>query len=696
MRRGFHHPEIDGDADLKVSARPARFGTLPGMHGPVRLGIDIGAAHTAAVIALPGGPWLPLMPDGAPTLPSGVFIDPSTGALVVGEPGQAAAVTHPDCYLTDPVAAFAGNATTVQVADRDIEVVELVAAVLRRVATEAQTLSGRPPSGVDIAVPASWGPRRRERLQQAVARAGLPPATLVATPIAVVAHMTALAGLPMLNGGCVLVCDAGAASLELSIVQHTTSSGLNVLATAGYPDTGGNALDNALAQVAARPLIDAEPERWQRLLATDTVDQLRERQALWHAVRAAKHALWQQQQAVVPLPAGHPPTVVDRDALAHACAAVLTPVPERIEHLLAAADIDRSHLTAVVLTGGGARLPGLAEAVAAHTGHSPAIPGRTDNAAADGALRVADPHQAVAFAGPAVVPRIRFRVRDLAIPLVIWIASVLLLWQAITTTRKVMGPHPLTIAAVETKMEIVALAGALAALSALVVAYIGVTAMTTTPPARTGPPQAGPLMRRVYPAAALVGLAMAGVYAMIIPVAIPSRYQDGWIPVGPYLRWSLFGAAFAVTTAVIITIIGPRIPPPALPDWLRSGRPPLAAVLTGCLGVLLITAAGWGSFPASLIGHFNVVARVGAILIAIAVAALLTQRWLLRIAVAVILAVAGVIAYGLTTAEVLRYTLLVAIAWWCTLLIGHTLRAAFPSLNTTIRRWLQPPTPPPI
>jgi hypothetical protein len=663
------------------------------MHGPVRLGIDLGAAHTAAVIALPGGPWLPLMPDGLATLPSGVYVDPETALLVVGEPGRAAALARPDCYVADPLSGFATNSTTVTLAGRDIEVVELVAAVIRRLAAEAQTLSGRAPSGVDIAVPASWGPRRRERLQQAVTRAGLPPATLVTTPVAVVAHMTALAGLPIPAGSCVLAGDAGAASLELSIVQHTTN-GLNVLATAAYPDAGGNAVDDKLAEAAARPLIDAEPERWQQLLTPDTVDQRRERQALWQAARSAKEALWQQQQAVIPLPATYPPAVVDRETLTQTSAEILTSLPDRIEHLVAAADIDRSHLTAVVLTGGGARLPGLAEAVATHTGHQPAIPSRTDIAAADGALRVADPYRVATYTGPAQAPRIRFRARDLTVPLLIWIASVLLLWQAIETTRKWMGPHPLSIAAVETHMEIVALAGALAALSTLAVAYLGVAAMIGNPPAGAGPPPTGSLMRRVYPAAALVSLALASVYAMIMPVAIPSRYQDGWIPVGPYLRWSLFGAAFAVTAAILITVIGPRIPPHALPDWLPAGRPPLAAILTGSLGVLLMTAAGWGSFPASVIGHHDLVARVGAILTAIAVAGLLTRRWLLRIAVAVILAAAGVIAYGLTTADALRYTFLVALAWWCTLLIGHTLRAAFPTLNATIQRWLQPATPP--
>jgi hypothetical protein len=666
------------------------------MPAPVRIGIDIGAARTCAVVALPGGPWLPLMPDGAPVLPSGVFLDPDGGHLLVGEPARAAAITRPDCYLPNPYALFATQTTAgaIRVGGRDIEATDPAAAVLRRLTDETILLAGSPPTAVVIAVPAGWGPRRRDRLQQAVASAGLTPAILVTTPLALYTHLTGPTGLSIPDSTCLLVCDAGASSLRLSVVQHTTT-GPALLATADHPDSGGNTIDTALAMVAARTITDADPDTWHRILQPDNLDDQRRRHSLWQTVRAAKQALWQQDQAAVPLPKPYPPAVLDRADLAAATAPILAALPHHIDQVLAAADIDRGHLAAVVLAGGGARLPGLAETLTAATGHQPAAPARPDLAAADGALRAASPHLAHTATPAAALPTLRLRMRDLAAPILIWIASALLLWQAIRTTET-WTQGVLTIVEAATDMEVIALAGALAALSTLAIGQIAVTGLLTSSPNAANPaglPPVGPAMRRVYPGVALVGLAMAALFGMVVPVSIPNQYQTAWLSVGPYLTWSMFGAGFAALAAILITIIGPRIPHHALPDWLPVGRPPLAAVLTGSIGVLLLVAGLNGSFPVSTIGYHRLVGRAGAVLIALAVAAILTHRWLLRAAVATILAAAGVLFYSSTTAQVLRTAFLIAIAWWGTVLIGHTCRAAFPTIGATTRRWLQP-TPP--
>jgi hypothetical protein len=664
------------------------------MPAPVRIGIDIGAARTSAIAALPGGPWLPLIPDGAPVLPSGVFVDPDSGHLLVGEPARAAAIAHPDFYLPNPYALFGSTSTatgTVRVGGRDIEATAPAAAVLRRLADETILLAGTPPAALVIAVPAGWGPRRRDRLQQAVARAELPPAILVTTPLALYTHLTGLTGLSIPDNTCLLICDAGATGLRLSVVQHTTT-GPALLATADHTDCGGDTIDTTLVAVATRAITTADPDAWQRILDADNLDDQRRRHSLRQAVRAGKEALWQQDQAAIPLPKPHPPAVLDRDDLAAATAPILAALPHHIDQVLAGADIDRSHLATVVLTGGGARLPGLAETLTTATGHQPVTPARPDLAAADGVLRAASPHLMHTTTPAAALPPLRLRMRDLAAPILIWIASALLLWQAIKTTE-IWTQGVLTIVEAATDMEVIALAGALAALSTLAIGQIAVTGMLTSPTATGGVPSVGSAMRRVYPGVALVGLAMAALFGMVVPVSIPNQYQTAWLSVGPYLSWSLFGASFAAIAAIAVTIIGPRIPHHALPDWLPTGRPPLAAILTGSLGVLLLVAGLNGSFPVSVIGYHRLIGRAGAVLIALAVAAILARRWLLRAAVATILAAAGVLFYSTTTAQVLRTALLIAVAWWCIVLIGHTLRAAFPTIGAATRRWLQP-TPP--
>src|SRR4051812_34419231 len=172
----------------------------------VRLGIDYGAETTAAVLAHGDGRILPLPLDASPLMPSGVFVPPDGGPVVAGLRALHLALERPDCYVDDPRQRLTDR--HIQVAGRDADVVDLVAATLRHVADEAaRSVGGRVVDAV-LTVPAGWGPRRRTLLREAATRAGFDRTDLVADPVAAAAWLASTN--PLSDGACVLVCDAGA------------------------------------------------------------------------------------------------------------------------------------------------------------------------------------------------------------------------------------------------------------------------------------------------------------------------------------------------------------------------------------------------------------------------------------------------------------------------------------------------------
>src|SRR5437773_2178415 len=84
---------------------------------------------------------------------------------------------------------------SVLLGDRELPVVDLVAAVLIRIAEEARrTTGGALPDPVTLTCPAGWGPTRRGTLCAAAALAGWPRVRLVEEPVAAATYFTNVLG----------------------------------------------------------------------------------------------------------------------------------------------------------------------------------------------------------------------------------------------------------------------------------------------------------------------------------------------------------------------------------------------------------------------------------------------------------------------------------------------------------------------
>ena len=112
------------------------------------LGVDLGTSNTVAVLRWPDGRTRPLLFDGQPIVPSGVCLD-QTGALHVARDAQRVAQLDPAWYEPNPKRRI--DEPTVLLGDREAEVADLLAAILRVVAAKGVEAAGfLPARGADL------------------------------------------------------------------------------------------------------------------------------------------------------------------------------------------------------------------------------------------------------------------------------------------------------------------------------------------------------------------------------------------------------------------------------------------------------------------------------------------------------------------------------------------------------------------
>ena len=208
----------------------------------MRLAIDYGTVVTRAVLAWPDGRWVQLLLDGAVQLPSGVYVD-ADGALWAGQAALARGAADPAGFVAHPKQHL--GQPHLQIRGRDLDVLELAAATLRRVAEQAAQLAGQAVPELTLTVPATWGPARRTALRRAATRAGLPQPHLVDTPVAAAGHLLAT-GAVVPAGAPILLCDLGAGRFEATVATRTPA-GFEVLSTIDTTHAAGLALDAAVA-----------------------------------------------------------------------------------------------------------------------------------------------------------------------------------------------------------------------------------------------------------------------------------------------------------------------------------------------------------------------------------------------------------------------------------------------------------------
>jgi actin-like ATPase involved in cell morphogenesis len=353
------------------------------------LGIDFGTSNTVAVAQWPDGRARPLLVDGSPLLPSAVYAEPD-GQLIVGRDAVHSARLDPARFEPNPKRRIDDG--EVLLGDKDLPVVDLIAAVLVRVAEEWHRAVGPVRPDVTLTCPATWGSTRRGLLAEAAARAGFEGVRLVAEPVAAATYFAEVLGRDVPIGSVVVVHDFGAGTFDASVVART-AEGFEVLAVDGRDDIGGLDVDAALVD----HLVSAG-DGWERLMEPTTLEERRAQRQLWDEVRIAKERLSRHQSADFVVPLLNREVHLTRDELETVARPILEQTVQITRSILRWAELPEGRLAGVFLVGGASRIPLVATLLHRALAEAPVVIEQPELVVAEGSI-LAD--AAMLASGPA-------------------------------------------------------------------------------------------------------------------------------------------------------------------------------------------------------------------------------------------------------------------------------------------------------
>lgn len=410
------------------------------------LAIDFGTTATAAAVF--DGDTELIEVDGLARLPSLVLLG-ADGQPVVGAAAERQAPANPERVERTPKRRLGDR--MILLGDQAVDPVDLVAAVLARVADEARRRQGgTEPDEVVLTHPVAWIGPRLASLREAARRAGLGEVALVPEPVAAAVHLSDDRIQP---GDHVAVYDLGGGTFDAAVLRRTTTGFDPVGAPGGDEHLGGEHFDEMLYDAVGRVVAARDNAGWSNLQSSEDRGWVRANATLRNEVRAAKEALSSTPEYTIYVPQVDTEVRVTREELEE----LVRPSLERtVDELLATierAGLRTTDLSAVYLVGGSSRMPLAARLVSERTGLVPLTWGDPKAAVALGAAR-----RAGATASPVVLgvapPAVTAAVPDGADTV-----------EAISTTEPERGKRPLVLGA--------AIAAAVALVLAVVVVLVG-------------------------------------------------------------------------------------------------------------------------------------------------------------------------------------------------------------------------------
>lgn len=334
---------------------------MSGMSDPPVLVVDFGTSSSAAVVV--AGDENQLVPDpvtGAAAWPSAVHWDGQS--MLVGALAERRKRSEPTSYAAEFKRGMAADVPMV-LGDRRFRPIEQVAAVLTALRAEAERRYGGPIRRTVVTIPASYAPDdpRRAQMIAAAEAAGLGPVELLPEPVA--AAFAPVSGPAPVPGELVLVYDLGGGTFDTALVR-IDERWHEVLGHAAIDDCGGRDIDSLLAEQ-----IYASGQQWLApLLATATASQsepatLRLQMAVADFANRIKHQLSDTPAVEDFLLPDTPAYRMTRAELARLAAPLLDRTIACCRQLLADLAVPAASLGSVMLVGGGARMPAVAEAV---------------------------------------------------------------------------------------------------------------------------------------------------------------------------------------------------------------------------------------------------------------------------------------------------------------------------------------------
>src|SRR4051812_30933133 len=270
---------------------------MSGQTAGYALGVDLGTSNTVAVLRWPDGRTRPLLFDGQPIMPSGVFLD-QAGGVHAGRDAQRLAQLDPGRYEPNPKRRI--DEPSVLLGSAELPTVQLLAAVLRAVAVGVAEVTRYAPPIV-LTYPASWGSTRRRALHDAALAAGFTDVSMLPEPVAAARYFISALNHPLPPGESMVVYDFGGGTIDIAVVRNEPE-GFVVIGSGGLEDVGGLDLDAALVEKLGEVLQTRAPDVWPRLQGPRTSPHRRDRRLFWEDIRGAKEMLSRTTVAPVSVP----------------------------------------------------------------------------------------------------------------------------------------------------------------------------------------------------------------------------------------------------------------------------------------------------------------------------------------------------------------------------------------------------------
>ncbi|MDQ3906101.1 MAG: Hsp70 family protein, partial [Actinomycetota bacterium] len=371
------------------------------------LGIDVGGTVTAAAVCRRDTPAeVVTLASGSATVPSVLYLS-EQGQVVVGDAAQRRAVTDPDRVVRGFTGRI-GDEVPMVIGGHAYSAAQLTAMVVGWVVDRVAAQQGGPAAAVVVTHPASWGDYKRTVLAAALADAGLSEVQLCCDPIAA----ATAAG----NGQTIAVYDLGGTAFDATVVRTSPAGDTTIV---GRPQSvsqlGGAHFDDAVfghVLGAVPALARLDPEDPATLAATAE---------LRHACTRATQALSADTEVTIPVtvPGINTHVRLHRTEFDDLIRPYLGETLQALRHALHTAQLEPQDLDAVVLVGGSARIPLVAQLVSTELDQpvtidtDPAttvargaatLAARTDDTHTFAAERTADPRDALPPAQLATSP----------------------------------------------------------------------------------------------------------------------------------------------------------------------------------------------------------------------------------------------------------------------------------------------------
>ena len=326
-----------------------------------RLGVDLGTTFTAAAVERDGRAEVVPLGDHAPQIPSVVFVR-EDGHLLVGEAAARRGAVQPDRVarefkrqLGDPVPRLLGG--------EEFPVERLTARLLRWVVDTVVEREGGPPDRLALTHPANWGPHRLATLQDAVRESGVGPVTMVTEPAAAAVHFASTERAD--DGDVLLVYDLGGGTFDTAVLRRTATEFALLGRPEGIARLGGVDFDDGVFQHVRDALGGAGAE-----LDPDDPAVVAALARLRRECTEAKEALSTDSETLVDvvLPGVATAVRLTRAEFEDMVRPAVQQTLGCLQRALTSAGVTRDGIRTVVLVGGSARIPLVAEVLGRELG----------------------------------------------------------------------------------------------------------------------------------------------------------------------------------------------------------------------------------------------------------------------------------------------------------------------------------------